>query len=169
MTAYAALGAFSSGAAGYLIGVKPVTYPVRIAKLDLTSLGIVTPSIYHYKTSSLSSGATVTPLPLRGGAPASTVICKSALTPANISGTPTLIALLSAGGVHSIGVDAGGAQELVADWGSGSYTFPFDYIVAVGDAFVCAVSTSAGSGSSSPATAGYLTIYFEELRLSWSF
>lgn len=163
MTAYTALGSFANGGTNQFFGIKPVTYPVRIARIDMAANGAVQFVFYHYKTSNLTGGTTVTPLPLRGGAPASTVTCKTLMTTSNFTGTGTIIVTQIVGSYHQT-TDSLGAITTTPDPGSSNYSFPFDYIVAVGDSFVCQVVTNATTP-----TSGGASVYFEELRLSWSF
>lgn len=167
MTAYTAYGSASSAGAP-VFALKPVTYPIRIARIDMAANGWVTFVFYHKPAATISGGTTVTPLPLRGGAPASTITCRSGLAATTISTGTTTITSMVVGSESTMDNGAGGVNW-IAQPGSQQYSLPFDYIVAIGDVFIVYIATAAANGSFTPATSGSAAVYFEELRLSWSF
>jgi len=144
MTTYVVYASSGSPATVNEVAIKAVSYPVKIARIDVSfsTAGFVT--AYRYAGATLTGGSTLTPAALRDGAPASTVSAKSGVT---TSGTSTII--------NSFGSS------------SGSFSYPFDVIIQPGNALrLNHYQLPAGGGSASPV---YLfTVYYEEIRLAWS-
>lgn len=74
MTTYVAGGQRS--ATNGDVGVKAGTYPIRIATIAAPTSGAGGYFIYLVSSITLSGGTSVTPVPLRAGAPASTATCQ---------------------------------------------------------------------------------------------
>lgn len=138
------------------IGVLAVTYPIRVSRVEFYGgLAGSSPSppttvvtfVNNISGAGFSGGTSITPLPMRGGAPPSTATSKYGYTS---SGTKVFLAPISAGG---------GAGPT-----SSNYSFPFDYIVPPGSA----VDVSQ-AGSLTSSYTWMVAIYYEELRLAWSF
>ena len=162
MTAYLiAYEGFSSAGTPppVIFDILPVTYPVRIAKIDVFAFGSTGIFIYSYSGAGLSGGTTVTPFPLRGGvaSPACTAIVK---TGATISGTQTLVDVMWAG---TNGISQG-PYGAVTTYQQGSNTFQagYDLIIPIGSALRVQFSTSTNIAVSE-------SIYFEEVRPFLSF
>jgi len=156
MTVYCA--SFGPSGASYVTGNLTLhannIRPARIIKCEITA-AYGAGTLTYYAGGSLSGGSTVTPFPLRGGAPASTQTVKSITPSGTPSGTPTLLTEFIAG---SYSMD-GPSGTTVFHSGTGSYTFPADFIVTAGDALdmVCG-----GEG-------GFVALlYYEELKLARS-
>lgn len=154
MTAYAACGTFGPSTGGVAIGVLAGTYPCRIARVELWANFERSQTVTNYSGASFSGGTTVTPLAMRGGAPATTATVKIS---ASMSGTATTITAVSAGSFGNTGTTTYGIP------GASNYSFPFDYIVPPGSAIYM------GNNVVDTQWSSILTIYYEELRLSWSF
>lgn len=156
MTTYVAARNFAQTGVPSL-GVLAGTYPVRIAQIEFYGVyaaGGTSPatsvatSVYNCTGASFSGGTTITPVPMRGGAPASTATAKYSYS--SMSGTKSFLTIITAGG-------AGSAT-------TSTYTFPFDYIIPPGNA----IDVSA-QGTLSSQYAWAVAVYYEELRLAWSF
>lgn len=147
MTAYTA---YANTAGPLTLSIAPVTYPVRLAKVDgafVQASGIT--ELFagsKFLTSTLTGGTAVTPVALRDGAPAPTATVKSAAT---ASGTQRQL----------FSQITGGSTSGVAT----TYQFPFDCIIAPGNVFQLSIAAFSGSINN-----GTLLIHFEELRLNWS-
>jgi hypothetical protein len=154
MTTYAASRNFG-GVGVPSIGVLAGTYPIRIARVEFwgyaqnsTGAVAVNTQVNNVAGASFTGGTAITSLPMRGGAPPSTATVKYGYS--GMGGTRTYLTILTAGG------SAGGSLS--------SYTFPFDYIVPPGGAI-----DVASSGTLTNQFAWCVIIYYEELRLAWSF
>lgn len=149
MTGYSA---YATAGGALTLSIAPVTYQVRVAKLEATfvvaaSNSGVLMSAYRYSSSSLSGGSVVTPAPFRDGAAAATAVVKSGAT---ASGTQKT--LTSQG---SLGSQFGSFQ---------TYSFTFDVILSPGGVFQFA----AANGVSGSLSSSSLVIHFEELHLARS-
>lgn len=160
MTAYvveASWAAPGSGSSGTAFTVVPgPTFPVRIARFEVWANGQLTAAPSHVTSAHVTGGTAVTPMALRGGAPASTA---SVTTGATVSGTQHIMSILSAGSTQFTIIGTSHTNTYTP--GTSNYTWPFDYILIPGEAFT--VSLSAFNFLSI-----YATIYYEELRLQWS-
>lgn len=158
MTAYTATFTnWPAVSAGISLGVIAGTYPCRIARIEITCGFGAFYEVLNYSGAAFSGGTTVTPLPLRGGAPATTATAKSSMT---MTGTATLITAPHVGTTQVSGTTTTGVPETLA------YDFPFDYIIPTGSGIYV---TNLPFNSSTSPTINSLAIYYEELRLSWSF
>ena len=154
MTTYIAANKFGTSGSPTL-GVAAGTYPVRIVRIEFFGAQGIPPNstpayayVYNYTGASFSGGTTITPVPMRGGAPPSTATAKYGYT--SLSGTKSFLTIISTGG-------GSGASTT-------SYTFPFDYILPPGSA----LSTD-GQITLNTSVAWAVAIYYEELRLASSF
>jgi hypothetical protein len=156
VTAYVAARNYG-GSGGSGLGVLAGTYPVRIARIefwaDFYSGGTSPPQqtfayVSNYSGASFSGGTTLTALPMRGGAPATTANVKYGYT--SVSGTKSFITVLNAGNSDGPTVT--------------TYTFPFDYILPTGSAI-----DVNGGGTLTTDYNWAIAIYYEELRLAWAF
>lgn len=151
MTGYFAETSFStsgSGTNGLL--VVATSFPIRIANIDGIyrgggSSGGIYFFVHYVQNASPSGGSSVVPLPLREGGPAST---------ANVTARPT-----STGGTSNLM----NLQSIKSFGDVASYKFPLDLIIAPGGGLYAYTSDV-----SNPHTSTCL-VYFEELRLSWSY
>lgn len=165
MTAYAASALFKPGTAysGPCVCLKANTYPIRIARVETSSsAGPLFFIMYHQASIGGISGTTFTPVALRGGAPATTATAWSNIT-AGPTGTQSFITIESVASVSLSGTTT------ISIPGSSSYNFPFDYIIKPGDGFLCLANAGFTSSPASPYTPASIGVYYEELRLSWSF
>ena len=133
------------------VAITPVTYQIRIAKIEAYIGGSYSSVFPEFKVSkylggSVSGGTTVTPRPLRDGAPSSSATVKSGVTP---SGTLSQI------------VD----QTNVS--GSLSYQFTFDCILSPGVSVFYA-SMAGGTDAGGGGYIASLLITYEELHLARS-
>lgn len=116
------------------------TIGTKITRVDLSNgAGAGNVTFSAYSGASFSGGVSVTPFPMRAGAPAASATSK---TSATVSGTQRILSIVS-----------------VAASGSASYQPPFDLILAAGSAMWVSFSASAVG----------IVIYFEELHLARSF
>lgn len=158
MTAYAASFTTSVSPASGILTITPgATYQVRVARIEVSAPGVTiagAPTVIAmkvYPSSTPTGGTTLTPLPMRGGAPASTATVKSG---ASISGTN--VVLHQEGATDSGGV--GSSRDI-----NTTYSSPFDLILSSGSALSLSFDSPYGSGWT-----WTLVVYFEELRLAWS-
>ncbi len=158
MTTYSAARNFG-GTGGSGLGVLAGTYPVRISKIEFwgsrvvggtTGTQIVYASVTHCAGASFSGGTSITPLPMRGGAPPSTATVKYGYS--SVSGTKSFLTIISTGSPGPSGSPS-----------TANYTFPFDYILAPGSAI-----DVNGGGTLDNTYNWAINIFYEELRLAWS-
>jgi len=131
------------------MALKAGTYSLKIAQVEAApcTSTLLPFAIYHYTGATLSGGTTITPAPLRDGAPAASASAKINPT---ITGTSSLL--------HA---------EFQNSTALLSYKFPFVVIIAPGNAILLSTTqTTTGSGAYNILAAN---IYFEELRLAWSY
>lgn len=131
------------------------TYPCRIRQIEYFGGSNSQFQIINYVSPSYTGGTAITPLPMRGGAPASTATAK-----VNVRSIPTGTA--SPLNVQVVGAP-GAAGTTVP--GSTNYSFPFDYILPPGSAVFAQVLPGLVTNFWNYC----INIYYEELRLSFSF
>lgn len=127
------------------VGVIAVTYQLRITKIEVVANSSPWLNIFRYTSAGLSGGSSVTPVPMRQGAPAATATAKSG---ASATGTGTLILTRGAGSID--------------------YQWPFDLLISPGSGLFLVGAVSSGSTTVS-GSLGSVTLYFEEPRLTRSF
>jgi hypothetical protein len=143
----------SSPVGNQFIGIKAVTYEIRILRMeflnDYTNKFTVR-TLTRKANSTISGGTVATPAPLRDGSTAATAQCR--IGTVSSTGTETSVGWLAipgdpdnTGRVHS------------------SFEIPFEWTIAPGDAFWFDTGTS-GSGPLMD-----VLVYFEELHLAWRY
>lgn len=145
----------SANSAGSL-ALRAVTYPIRVARLDLVS-GFdqqVTITLDLYPSSSLSGGSALTINPMRGGSPAATATARKGSI--STSGSFQRLTMISLGAAPS------GSLGSAISTSIGNYQPALDLILAPGAVFKASGFVSDGSGEIGIGG----TLYFEELRLS---
>lgn len=146
----------------------PVTFAIRLARVDVYSTAGLSVALETVSGASLSGGSAVTPIPLRGGAasPACTATVKVGAT---LTPTPNFATdMVGEINVGQNGIATAGTLTYTTySPGSGSYTAGYDLIIPVGSAFRIAILGY--SGGSSFAGATNMTAYFEEVRPFLSF
>jgi hypothetical protein len=138
---------------GAVMGLKPVTYPVRIARIDLVNSSVSLQFVFFYINtgSTLSGGSALDIFPMRGGSPAATALARLGSSSLTFSGTKIILTRTDMpGGGYSTYT---GADLSV---GTASLQTPTDLTIVPGTVFQIDGLIS-----------GFVTatIYFEELRL----
>src|ERR1700756_1973050 len=100
MTAYGAGYPWTFGTTALSMGVLAVSFPVKIARVEVWAGGIAYVTISKNTSASLSGGSTISSIPLRGGAPTATAVAKSGCT---ITGTSTFLTKFTAGNATGSG------------------------------------------------------------------
>lgn len=160
MTTYSVLShSYLSGAPNYgAVAIRAVTWPVRFTKADYSSINTNRTLAYirRHEGSTISGGTALTPTPLQQGAPAATATARSGSISA--SGTQRNVALALVSGAGDNALSDGTVQQLSN--GAASFQPAIDLIIAPGDVFFLTLDANGWCN---------VTIYFEELRLNWSY
>lgn len=161
MSAYAA--SISPSATSAVLNISPSsTFQLRIARIEFcaTAAAIlaggatisVSYSVLVIPTGTLSSGTTVTPVPMLAGSPASAATVKSGGTV-----TGTAFTLHTEKNLNSNGDTTGTSSPTIVAQLNSNYSPAFELIVANGSI----VQISAASSLATPLT---VVVYFEEIR-----
>ena len=161
MTAYSCSATLLFGAitAPQFLTVQPSAFEIKIARVEIGINSSLPPAgshyigyvdLYRYAGGSTSGGTVVTSPPMRQGGPAATATVRSG---GSISGTSSFYTRLMGEGPLA----------------SQTYEFPYDHTVAPGSAFAVRATSNLASGTSPPWVQIFLTVYYEELRLSWHY
>jgi hypothetical protein len=151
MTAYVVGQTFTNGQGIVLTANQ---FEVRVGRIELFATSETFYTITGYSGAG-SGGSVLTPLPLRGGAPACTAFTRTGFQAA---GTESFFTEISVG-THERNPD----NSISGVPASSSYDFPFDYILRPGSSVAIEILLSE-SGEKQ-----VITVYFEELRLSWHY
>lgn len=158
MTAYAAvyLGGGTATTLANGIGILANTYQIKINRVEMFGPGSTAAdmNLYRYAGASISGPATITPVPMRQGGPATTVTAKAG-NYSSVSGSATPVTLSGTGSaLHTERIASGAAT-------SGNYAFPYDLIISPGSGFLVSLANNQYVTT--------LAVYYEELRLAYSF
>ena len=159
MTAYAASYNFTNSAGTpfvYFTLQANSPFPVKLRRIDAWADGESWYYIYNYSGMSVSGGTSITPVPIRGGAPTATATVKAGGT---ASGTSSLLTTMNSGSSSFVIIGTGHTIEYAP--GNSQWATPFDYIIPVGSGVSVAMQVPTNLISTT-------TFYWEELRLQWS-
>lgn len=158
MTTYVASGVYHfSGTENASLCVKAGAYELKIARIEVVTYGAVEMGFggnlitSRSVGASLSGGSSLTPVPMRQGSPDASATARFGAV--SVSGTTTFL-----------------SQQWIANTSLVGYEFPFDLTVYPGSAAVVTLAPNGTDSSGNPVvTSVLLTVYFEELRLSWHY
>jgi len=167
MTTYSVTNApfaFGNTSVTQWVGVRAGSYELKVSQIEFTGWNYnhfyVLASAYRYTGATLSGGTAITPAPLREGSAPATATARAG---GSVTGTQIRLSSQYTGGS---GNPTPGTNPPVNTFGL-TMNYPFDLTIAAGSAVAIGIyNYTTGSGASGQ---GSVTIYFEELRLSWHY